>query len=90
MSTKMTNLEAIVALVGSKAELARLIKKDKAQVTRFKARGSVPWVYNEVLTRWAVLNDVADEMATLLEPVCPCCGQGKVDLRATEWYGAGE
>lgn len=72
----MNKAQHVAALVGSKAELARVINRDRAIVSRMIKTGVVPWHFNSVLMQWAAERGCEDEMSALLEPTCPTCGQG--------------
>lgn len=72
----LTNLDKLVDIVGSKTELANIIGRHKAVVSRMAHTGTIPWHFNVALERWARDAGRWDEVRGLLEPVCPCCGRG--------------
>lgn len=72
-----TQLDQILALVGGKAKLARIVHRHGAVVTRMTKTGKVPWHFNESLRAWAKDNDMSEKVEPLLEWQCPCCGRGE-------------
>lgn len=72
----MNKAQQVSSLFRSQAEMARVLGRDPAIVTRMIHAGTVPWYFNSVLMEWARLNDVEDYMVQWLEPTCPCCGKG--------------
>lgn len=75
MSETMNKAQHVAALFKSQAEMARVIGRHPAIVTRMVHKGAIPWHFNKVLLEWADLNDVREFMEPNLEPVCPCCGK---------------
>lgn len=71
----MTNLDRLIQIVGSKANLAKIISRHPSQVTRFVRYGYLPAEHNAAVEKWA-RDSGHMEAIELLEPVCPCCGKG--------------
>lgn len=71
----MTNLDRLIQIVGSKANLAKIISRHPSQVTRFVRYGYLPAEHNAAVEKWSVETGHV-EVIDLLEPVCPCCKRG--------------
>lgn len=76
MSETMNKAQHVAALFKSQAEMARVLGRDPAIVTRMIHAGTVPWYFNRKLLEWAGEHGIMDEMKRWLEPVCECCGKG--------------
>lgn len=76
MSETMNKAQHVAALFKSQAEMARVLGRDPAIVTRMIHAGTVPWYFNKKLLAWADANDKRGDMELWLEPICPCCGKG--------------
>ena len=72
----MNKAQHVAAMFASQAEMARLLERHPAIVTRAIKAGIIPWHFNEPLRKWAAENGHAEEIEQYLEPVCPCCGRG--------------
>lgn len=66
----------VASFFPSQAEMARVIGRDPAIVTRMIKAGTVPWHFNAALRAWAAENGCESELPRYLEPVCECCGRG--------------
>jgi len=72
----MNKVESLAAIVGGKAELARICEVTPPVITRAVKRGRLAAIHNMRLMTWASEHGRGDEILPLLEPdVCPTCGQ---------------
>lgn len=71
----MNKAQHVAALFSSQAEMARVLGRHPAIVTRMVKAGRVPGVHNAELTKWAEEHGRLSEMLPYLEELCPCCGK---------------
>lgn len=71
----MNKAQHVAALFPSQAEMARVLERDPARVTRMLRAGRIPGIHNEALMAWAFDNGCEEEMSKLMQPLCPCCGK---------------